>query len=61
MVFKTKQNVSPITIITAVLVVLKLFKAITWSWWWVFSPMIGLWFIIGAIMWIGAKIQAWKR
>lgn len=61
MYFKTKKDVSPATIVTAVLVVLRIFKAIEWSWLWVLAPMWGLWLIIGAVMWIGAKVQAWKR
>lgn len=61
MYFKTKKDVSPATIVTAVLVILRIFKAIEWSWLWVLAPMWGLWLILGAVMWIGAKVQAWKR
>lgn len=34
--FEIKINVFQITL---VLIVLKLFDAINWSWWWVFSPI----------------------
>lgn len=61
MYFKTKKDVSPAAIVTAVLVILRIFKAIEWSWLWVLAPMWGLWLILGAVMWIGAKVQAWKR
>jgi len=37
------------TILTIVFVVLKLCKVISWSWWWVISPLwisVGFWMII---------------
>ena len=35
--------------ITAVLVVLKLFGALKWSWWWVFSPVLGFYGFVTAL------------
>lgn len=50
-----------LTLLTLVFVTAKLFKAIDWSWWWVFSPIwipIGLIIVFFAIMLIIAGIVA---
>ena len=39
-------------LLTIAFVVLKLCEVITWSWWWVFSPLligIGIWLVIVAL------------
>ncbi len=45
------------TLLTIVFVVLKLCKVITWSWWWVLSP---LWIVASIIVaiWVGCIIVA---
>lgn len=55
------------TLLTVVFVVLKLCKVITWSWWWVLSPLwivasliILLWIIYLVICLIGAMIDKRK-
>lgn len=58
--FEIKINIFQVTL---VLVVLKLFDAITWSWWWVLSP---IWAFYGAaialavIFGILAAINEWN-
>lgn len=36
------QGVSLITGLQLAFILLKLFRVIHWSWWWVFSPMLGM-------------------
>jgi len=47
------SGVGFVGLLTIALIVLKLAKIITWSWWWVLSP---LWLV--AIIWIVAIIIA---
>jgi hypothetical protein len=44
------------TILTIIFVVLKLTKAIAWSWWWVLSPLLIVIGIIGIVICIYALI-----
>lgn len=59
---KIEFNLS--TLLTIVFVILKLCKVISWSWWWVFSP---IWLVIAFIlihlilMLIVALIKAFKE
>lgn len=45
------------TLLTIIFLILKLTGAITWSWWWVFSPLwitaglvVGFWLIVGLLI-----------
>jgi hypothetical protein len=40
------NNVTICILLTIVFVILKLFGAINWSWWWVFSPLWIFWAIV---------------
>lgn len=37
---KTKMILKPDVLITIVFLILKLTNVISWSWWWIFSPII---------------------
>ena len=54
---KLTFSISPIILLTAIFVVLKLSSVITWSWWWILSP---LWIsaILAAIAFLGIAIWA---
>ena len=39
-------------VLTVIFIVLKLVGVITWSWWWVFSPIIGMWAFVGFLFMI---------
>lgn len=48
-----KGGLNFLEVLLIVFIVLKLCKVITWSWWWVLSPIwipFGLWIILVAIM-----------
>ena len=50
-------SISPTILLTAIFVILKLSNVITWSWWWILSP---LWIsaILAAIAFLGMLIWA---
>ena len=59
---ETKEELDFIFILTALFVILKLFKVINWSWWWVFSPIwisIGLVAVLILIAIIAAVLCTW--
>lgn len=43
----SREGLSVPTILTLVFVVLKLIGTITWSWWWVLSP---LWIVVALVL-----------
>jgi K+-sensing histidine kinase KdpD len=46
-----QKEIGLIEILIIIFVIAKLFKIISWSWWWVFSPIwIALLFILGLIL-----------
>lgn len=48
------------SVLTLIFIVLKLLKVITWSWWWVLSPLwIG--FLIGVVIIILGVFIAWRN
>ena len=49
------------TILTIVFIILKCCKVIDWSLFWVFSPMLIAWEIIGFLYWVLAKLEAWAE
>lgn len=47
------NGIGLVGVLTIIFVVLKLIGTITWSWWWVLSPLwisFGLWFVIVLIL-----------
>lgn len=44
-----------------VFIVLKLTDVIDWSWWWVMSPMIASFFLLGVFLLIFAGVLFWER
>ena len=47
-------GMSLMSTLTVIFVVLKLVEVITWSWWWVFSPIwLTVLFVIGMVLLIG--------
>jgi len=59
---ESSSGIGIVGVLTIVFVVLKLVGVITWSWWWVLSPLwisLGLWLvvalIVGLLIWISRR------